>query len=216
MGVPVLVIGESGSGKTYSLKNFEPNDIAIFSVEKSRLPFQKKLPLMKNATYESIAAIFNKPLTRKSYAIDDSQYLLVNEMFKGMTEHANGFEVYKNIALNFRNLIHFVNYNLPDDVIVYFLHHSETDASGTIKAKTVGKMLDEKLSIPGCFDIVLYARMDGDNHVFQTQADGFAIAKSPEAMFPKIIPNDLKAVDKRIREYYELETTDTKKSKEEK
>ena len=77
-------------------------------------------------------------------------------------------------------------------------------------------MLDEKLSVPGCFDIVLYARMDGDNHVFQTQADGFAIAKSPEEMFPKIIPNDLKAVDKRIREYYELEATDTKKSKEEK
>lgn len=216
MGVPVLVIGESGSGKTYSLKNFEPNDIAIFSVEKSRLPFQKKLPLMKNATYERIAAVFNKTLTRKSYAIDDSQYLLVNEMFKGMTEHANGFEIYKNIALNFRNLIHFVNYNLPDDVIVYFLHHSETDASGTIKAKTVGKMLDEKLSIPGCFDIVLYARMDGDNHVFQTQADGFAIAKSPEKMFSKIIPNDLKAVDKRIREYYELKATDTKKTKEEK
>lgn len=216
IGVPVLVIGESGSGKTYSLKNFEANEVTIFSVEKSRLPFQKKLPLVARAGYDTIQGLFSKPLTKKVYVIDDSQYLLVNEMFKGMEEHVNGFEVYKNIALNFRNLIHGVNFNLPDDVIVYFLHHSEKDNDGTIKAKSVGKMLDEKLSIPGCFDLVLYARMDGDKHIFQTQSDGFAIAKSPEGMFEKIIPNDLKAVDTRIREYYGFTEEKPKNEKEKK
>jgi hypothetical protein len=84
------------------------------------------------------------------------------------------------------------------DKIVYFLHHSEADSDGREKVKTIGKMLDEKLTVEGCFDIVLYCQ----DHKFYTQANGQSTAKSPEEMFPLEIPNDLKAVDVAIREYY--------------
>ena len=85
-----------------------------------------------------------------------------------------------------------------DDKIVYFLHHTETDAAGLEKVKTIGKMLDEKLTVEGCFDIVLYCQ----DYKFFTQSNSQSTAKSPEGMFDLEIPNDLKAVDDAIREYY--------------
>ena len=214
MGLPVLVIGESGSGKTYSLKNFEPNEVSIFSVEKARLPFQKKLPLLAHAKYTDIEKVLKTP-NKKSYVIDDSQYLLVNEMFDGMQAGVNNFDLFKKLAMNFRNLVHYINDSLPDDIVVYFLHHTEQDKNtGKLSAKTVGKMLNDVLTIEGCFDIVLWARLDGMDHVFQTQSDGMCSCKSPEGMFDKVIPNDLKAVDNRVREYYGLTTTKTNKKGE--
>lgn len=201
MGIPVLIMGPSGSGKTYSLKNFEPNEVSIFSVEKSRLPFQKKLPVMAHATYTEIEKVLSGELAKKSYVIDDSQYLLVNESFDRAKE--NGFSKWTDIALHFRNLIHFINHNLPDDVIVYFLHHSE-EVDGKVKAKTIGKLLDNQLTVEGCFDVVLLAQMFDGQHCFITQSDGYTTAKSPEEMFNPRIPNDLKAVDVAIRNYYGL------------
>lgn len=209
MGLPVLVLGESGSGKTYSLKNFKGTEISVFSVEKGRLPFRTDIPVMKNATYQDIANVLKNP-GKKAYAIDDSQYLLVNEMFDRVKEQ--NFQKWTDMALNFRNLIHFINKDLPDDVIVYFLHHTETDQNGKVKAKTVGKLLDNQLTVEGCFDIVLLTRIAGDQHIFETQSDGFTTAKSPEGMLEKIIPNDLKKVDVAIRDYYGF----TPKKKEEK
>jgi hypothetical protein len=85
-----------------------------------------------------------------------------------------------------------------EDKIVYFLPHTESDTDGREKAKTIGKMLDEKLTLEGCFDIVIYCR----DHQFITQANGQSTAKTPEGMFDLEIPNDLKAVDDAIREYY--------------
>ncbi len=201
MGIPVLVMGPSGSGKTYSLKNFEASDVSIFSVEKSRLPFQKKLPVMAHATYTEIEKVLSGTLSKKSYVIDDSQYLLVNESFDRAKE--NGFSKWTDIALHFRDLIHFINHNLPDDVIVYFLHHSE-EVDGKTKAKTIGKLLDNQLTVEGCFDVVLLAQMFDGQHCFITQSDGYTTAKSPEGMFNARIPNDLKAVDVAIRSYYGL------------
>lgn len=202
MGFPVLVLGETGSGKTYSIKNFDVNEVGIFSVEKNRLPFKKNFKVAKNATYRQIFKCLEKPQLKK-YVIDDSQYLLVNELFDRAKD--TGYAKFTDMALNFRNLIHFVNRNLPDDVIVYFLHHTETDSNtGKVKAKTVGKMLDQNLTVEGCFDIVLLSSVEGVEHTFITQSDGYTTAKSPEGMFDAKIPNDLKLVDQKIREYYEL------------
>ena len=108
------------------------------------------------------------------------------------------------MAQKFRDLIHFVNDLEEDDKIVYFLHHSELDTDGREKVKTIGKMLDEKLTLEGCFDIVLFAKTDGAEHWFETQSDGTTTAKSPEEMFDAKIPNDLAFVDKTIRDYYGL------------
>jgi hypothetical protein len=203
MGYPVLVEGESGSGKTYSIKNFNPEEVGIFAVEKAFLPFKnsKGFKIMKNAGYGGIMSIFQEPKL-KAYIIDDSQYLLVNELFDKAKD--TGYGKFTDIALHFRNLIHYINHNIPDDVIVYFLHHTETDSTtGKIKAKTVGKMLDNQLTVEGCFSLVLLTQVEGTEHFFITQSDGYTTAKSPEGMFEDVrIPNDLKAVDTAIREYY--------------
>lgn len=213
MGLPVLIFGNSGSGKTYSLKNFDSDEVGVISVEKGRLPFRSDIKVLRiprsfnvqdqNQSYATINAAKYawimqaiKSAKVKSIVIDDSQYLMVNELFDRAYE--KGYDKFVQMAVNFRNLIHFVNDLDDPDKIVYFLHHAETDADGREKAKTIGKMLDEKLTVEGCFDIVLYCQ----DHKFFTQANGQSTAKSPEGMFDLEIPNDLKAVDVAIREYY--------------
>ena len=215
MSLPVLVIGRSGSGKTYSLKNFKPDEVGVISVEKGRLPFRSQLKVIRipkdptegtakdaaqlnSAKYAWIMnAISTSPA--KSVVIDDSQYLLVNELFDRTYE--KGFDKFTSMAQKFRDLIHFVNDLEDENKIVYFLHHSELDTDGREKVKTIGKMLDEKLTVEGCFDIVLYCQ----DHKFFTQANGQSTAKTPEDMFDLEIPNDLKLVDAKIREYYGME-----------
>ena len=216
MALPVLIIGKSGSGKTYSLKNFTPDEVGVISVEKGRLPFRSDLKVVKIPKYgdgttdaKSYGAINRakyawlmkaiETAKVKSIVIDDSQYLLVNELFDRAYE--KGYDKFTEMAANFRNLIHFINELDQEDKIVYFLHHTEIDADGREKAKTIGKMLDEKLTVEGCFDIVIYC----EDHKFFTQSNGQSTAKSPEDMFELEIPNDLKAVDEAIRDYYNME-----------
>ena len=107
--------------------------------------------------------------------------------------------------MNFRNLIQFIIAETPPDCIVYLLHHVEQTVDGNLKAKTIGKMLDEKLTVEGLFAIVLLCRSEKDKHYFVTQSEGYSTAKSPMEMFPAEIDNDLKLVDTTIREYYNLE-----------
>jgi hypothetical protein len=215
MAYPVLIIGRSGSGKTYSLKNFKADEIGVISVEKGRLPFKSDIKTVKvpkdptkgeardaaqvnAAKYAWIMKTIQSAKVN-SIAIDDSQYLLVNELFDRTYE--KGYDKFTSMAQKFRDLIHFVNELEDDNKIVYFLHHSEQDTDGREKVKTIGKMLDEKLTVEGCFDIVLYCQ----DHKFFTQSNGVSTAKSPEGMFDLEIPNDLKAVDAAIREYYNME-----------
>ena len=214
MAIPVLIIGRSGSGKTYSLKNFKEGEIGVISVEKGRLPFRSEIKVarvpkdptggeakdaasLNAAKYAWITAAIRKAKP-KAVVIDDSQYLLVNELFDRANE--KGYDKFTGMAKRFRDLIHSINELEEEDKIVYFLHHSETDSDGREKVKTIGRMLDEKLTVEGCFDIVIYCQ----DHKFFTQSNGQSTAKTPEDMFPLEIPNDLKAVDTAIREYYGL------------
>lgn len=202
MGIPVLILGESGSGKSASLRNFEPNDVSIFNVAAKPLPFRKKLPTMATADYGTICQSIQKS-QKKAFVIDDSQYLLCFESFAKAKE--TGYGKYTDMALHFYNLVQFVIRQTPPDVIVYFLHHTETDSNtGKIKAKTMGKMLDNQLTLEGLFAIVLMCHTDGKRHNFITQSDGVTTAKSPMEMFPAEIDNDLKSVDQAIRAYYEI------------
>ena len=204
MGIPVLILGDSGSGKSTSLRNFDPSEIGIFNVASKPLPFRKKMKVVDKAGYGTIVKALSNP-TLKSYAIDDSQYLLAFEFFDRANE--TGFNKFTDIAVNFRNLIHYVIMNTPPDVIVYFLHHTEQTQDGQLKAKTIGKMLDEKLTVEGLFSIVLLAQAKKDSYVFVTQSQGYSTAKSPMDMFPPEIDNDLKLVDDTIREYWGLNQT---------
>ncbi len=201
MGIPVLILGESGSGKSSSLRNFSPDEIGIFNVAGKPLPFRKPMKKVNNATYKTIVSgLSNAKL--KAYAIDDSQFLMVFQSFSKAKE--TGYTKFTDMALDFYNLIRFVIDNTPPDVIVYFLHHTETTETGKIKAKTIGKMLDSQLTVEGLFPIVLLCKSDGQRHFFETQSDGHTTAKSPMDMFPFEIDNDLKAVDTAIREYWDL------------
>ena len=196
MSVPVLIIGRSGSGKTYSLKKFSKDEVGVISVEKGRLPFKSDIKAVKvpkdptggqakdaaqlnAAKYAWIMNAINKAKT-KSIVIDDSQYLMVNELFDRTYE--KGYDKFTSMAQKF------------------FLHHSELDTDGREKVKTIGKMLDEKLTVEGCFDIVIYCQ----DHKFFTQSNGQSTAKTPEDMLPLEMPNDLKAVDEAIRNYYNI------------
>ena len=203
MGIPVLVLGESGSGKSTALRNFDPAEIGIFNVASKPLPFRKKMMVVNGAGYGTILKSLSNPKL-KAYAIDDSQYLLAFEFFDRAQE--TGYGKFTELALNFRNLIQFVIMNTPPDVIVYFLHHTERRDDGVLKAKTIGKMLDEKLTVEGLFSIVLLCQARQDKHVFVTQSSGISTAKSPMDMFPGEIDNDLKYVDAAIREYWGLNT----------
>lgn len=199
MGIPVLILGESGSGKSASLRNFEPSEVGIFNVAGKPLPFRKRLKKVDYATYQ----VIQKSLTKaalKTYVIDDSQYLMAFEELDRARE--TGYQKFTEMALNFSGLVRFCITSLPPDVIVYFLHHTETTDTGKVKAKTVGKMIDSKLTLEGLFSIVLLCEATSDGHHFITQSDGYTTAKSPMDMFPLQIDNDLKLVDDTIRAYY--------------
>lgn len=202
MGIPVLILGASGSGKSTSLRKFEENEVGIFNVAGKPLPFRKKLTCVENATYAHVMKALSKP-TRKTYVIDDSQYLMAFSLFDKVK--IKGYEKFTDIAIEFKNLIQYVIKDTPRDVIVYFLHHTETDDKGNVKAKTSGKMIDTQLTLEGLFSVVLLAQNKEGQYKFITQNDGQSTAKSPMDMFDSLeIDNDLQYVDKKIREYWNL------------
>lgn len=207
MGIPVLILGESGSGKSCSLRNFEKENVVIYNIAGKPLPFKKQLNKADNVNYSQIKSNMQKG-NFKTYVIDDSQYLMAFEMFDRAKEL--GYNKFTDVALNFRGLVDFVIKNTPTDTIVYFLHHTETTDTGKVKAKTSGKMLDNQLTLEGLFSIVLLCKTDGQEHYFETQSDGYSTCKSPMGMFDLKIDNDLKMVDDKIREYYELNKKEVK------
>lgn len=203
MGIPVLILGESGSGKSTSLRNFQPGEVVIYNVAGKPLPFRSgaKLHRADNVTYEQILTNLAKKKFKR-YVIDDSQYLMCFEMFDRTGE--KGYDKFTEIGLHFYNLVQFIIRQMPPDCIVYFLHHIE-QLDGRTKAKTIGKMLDEKLTLEGLFSIVLMAKNQDGKHIFVTNSDGRDTVKTPMEMFESNeIDNDLKAVDETIRKYYEF------------
>lgn len=203
MGIPVLILGESGSGKSTSLRNFSPDEVVIYNVAGKPLPFRGgvKFNRADNAGYNTILKNMGKK-SFKRYVIDDSQYLLCFELFDRSTE--TGYTKFTEMALHFYNLVQYVIRKMPIDCIVYFLHHTE-ETDGKVRAKTIGKMLNEKLTVEGLFSIVLMAQNVDGKHVFVTQSDGRSTVKTPMDMFEESeIDNDLKLVDTTIREYYGL------------
>lgn len=199
MGVSALILGYSGSGKSTSLRNFEPGEVGVFNVAGKPLPFRKKLPLANRAGYSTILQTLRANKLR-AYVIDDANYLMAFQNFAMARQ--TGYGKFVDMALNFEQLLEAAN-GTDEDTIVYFLMHPDLDESGRMKPKTIGKMLDNQLTVEGMFPIVLLAERDEEGFCFVTKSDGTNPIKAPMGMFEEgRIDNDLKAVDSTIREYW--------------
>ena len=219
MGIGVLIIGKSGSGKSTSLRNFKTDDVGIINVISKPLPFKNvnNLKTVDTDDYANVIKILNGSKT-PSIVIDDAGYLITNQF---MRKHANTgggnavFSLYNDIADNFWTLTEQIK-KLPNDKIVYILMHEDKNDFGDIKPKTIGKLIDEKVCLEGLFSIVLRAKKVDKNYYFFTQATDGDVAKSPIGMFDDLyIENDLKLVDEKIREFYNL-NNNVNNNKEEK
>lgn len=203
MAIVVMILGESGTGKSASLRKFKPGELAVVNVIGKPLPFRSKgFESIDSESYPNIRQFMSKTKC-KSIVIDDAQYLMANEFMRRARE--KGYEKFTEIGQNYWDLINYCR-KLDDDQIVYFLQHTETASDGTTtKAKTIGKMLDEKVTLEGMFAIVLKTVVDDDGYHFSTRNSGQDTVKSPVNMFPsELIDNDLKYVDECIREYYDM------------
>lgn len=225
MATGVLIIAESGSGKTTSARNLNPEETFIINVANKPLPFKgwkinypmlgKDNPKGRMSAVNTPAGIMkamqyvNKERPEiKTLIIDDWQYMSAFEFFERADE--KGFEKFTDIGKWLAKVAK-EPINMRDDLDIFFLTHAEEsqDAKGKRKqkAKTIGKMVDEKLTLEGLFSIVLYGKVkrgkEGElEYVFETQTDGNNTCKSPMGMFESAdIPNDLKLVKEAIRNY---------------
>jgi len=201
MGVPVLILGNSGTGKSASMRNLDPAKYGLVNVGKMRLTFKTDKNPFDSDDYAAISAVIGRA-TSNIIVIDDAQYLMANEFMRRAKEQ--GYQKFTDIGLNFWNLVKLIE-TLPAEKVVYFLGHVDVDTFGNTKFKTIGKMLDEKITVEGMFTIVLRTHVQDGRFFFSTLNDGTDTVKAPIGMFSdQYIDNDLAVVDATIREYYGL------------
>lgn len=206
MEIPtILLLGESGTGKSASMRNFEENEVALVNVAGKPLPFKGRFEEVLNSDSYRAIKKFMKECNANVIVIDDTQYLLANEFMRRSAER--GYDKFTEIAVNFWDLVQYCR-ELPEGKIVVFMSHIERDQNGNEKMKTIGKLLDEKITVEGMFTIVLKTIVKDGNYSFQTQNSGHDTVKSPIGLFEaNEIDNDLKAVVERVRAYYGLDGT---------
>lgn len=204
MAVKVLIVGESGTGKSTSLQNFAKDEVCYINPIRKELPFRGKFKeSLRGETDINKVTRFILESKKKVIVIDDAQYTMAVQYMHRLKE--NGWDKYNDIQSDFFRLIDLAD-QLPEDTTMYFLSHIETKEDGRQKIKTIGKMLDEKITIEGLFTTVLKTYVSDGKYYFLTQNSGLDTVKSPIGLFPTFaIDNDLKYVDEKIRNYYELE-----------
>jgi len=201
MSILTMVYGQSGSGKTSALRNFTTDEVAVINVSGKPLPFRSSLKILSSNDYNTILTWLPK-IKQPSIVIDDATYLMVDQFMA--YSQVKGYEKYNIMAYNFSNLIEAAR-ALPDDKIVYFMGHSEQMDDGREHFKTIGKMLDNYVTLEGKFTTVLKTVVKDGNYYFSTHNNGYDTVKSPIGMFDEdLIDNDLKAVDDIMREYWNI------------
>lgn len=211
MAKNVLILGKSGSGKSASMRNFNNDDLFLINVIAKDLPFQEdfKYKLATddyNKIKEKLMGATNKDI--KTIVIDDAGYLITNKYLRNQGQKKGNavFELYSEIATDYWDLINFIKYQLPNDVVVYLIMHEDVDDLGNVKPMTIGKMLNEKINIEGMHTIVFRAMKNDRKYIFRTQSSGLDISKTPIGMFENDeIDNDLKVINDRIREFYKIQ-----------
>lgn len=215
MSTATMIIGESGTGKSTSLRNLNPEQTLLIQAVRKPLPFRSKdwKPATKENPQGSIfvsdqSAIIVAAMqrtTREIIVLDDFQYVMANEFMRRVTDNETGnsaFAKYNEIARNAWDILTAAS-SLDDTKRVYLLSHTSTDEFGKTKIKTIGKLLDEKIVMEGLVSIVLRTAVINDQYLFRTRNNGNDTVKSPIGLFDdETIPNDLAAVDAAICEFY--------------
>lgn len=208
MGLPILIYGKSGAGKSRSLKNFKEDEIYLVNVIGKPLPFKGQFKYVTNSDQlptimQGISGMEKKGI--KTAVVDDFGYIMTNLFMRG---HSSGdqFKLYNTIGDTVWSFINFIQSPaVAPDAIVYLIMHEDVNDDGTNKLRTIGKLLDQKVCIEGMVTVCLHAVTKGDKHVFETNSNGNSIAKSPEGMFEADeVENDLKKIDECIRSYWNL------------
>ena len=206
MANKILIMGESGTGKSTSMRNFGSDEIAIVNPVGKPLPFRGKFDTLNGATESrKITQFMDKAVAdgKKVIVVDDFQYILSVPYMNRIKEA--GWDKWNDFGDNYFTILNHVN-EMPDDVNVYFLTHTETLENGITTIKLIGKLLREKITIEGLFTIVLQTQVNEGNYYFLTQNSGKNTVKSPMGMFQDYsIENDLKFVDDVIRNYYGMD-----------
>lgn len=220
MSIATMILGQSGTGKTASLRNLPPAETLLIQAVKKPLPFRSKdwRRCTKGDPEGSILVTDSAPTivgamqrTKKPViVVDDFQYILANEFMRRILDQGTGnaaFAKYNEIARHAWDILMAAG-RLADTTRVYILAHTQQDDSGHVKVKTIGKLLDEKITMEGLLTIVLRTAVINSQYLFSTQNNGLDTVKSPMGMFDsEHIPNDLAAVDSAICEYYGLSAT---------
>ena len=206
MGQLVFILGRSGTGKSYSMRNFQKDKLAVINVQGKILPFKGsgQIEMTSQDRSEKIVDAMDRYAKAgfKSIVVDDYQYTMANEFMRRSAE--KGYDKFTEIGRHAWDIANKVR-DLPNEVIVYILCHTDRDDEGNEKIKTIGKLLDEKICLEGMSTIVLKTNVTDGVYTFLTQNNGKDTVKSPAGMFPSYaIDNDLHYVDQKIRSYYEL------------
>lgn len=221
----VLVMGESGSGKSTSIKTLDPKETVIFNILGKRLPFKGSSALYNEANKNLIKvddwqglvdllnAVNDDAPHVKNVVIDDAIYIMRTEFFDRCKE--KGFDKYNELADHFRRIIATCS-SLRDDLNIFMLLHTETvETDGSIigyKSSSVGKLLDKMYRPEENTAITLFAQPKFDDkgkasygfYTHKMRVNGIELpSKTPEGMFEDdFIPNDLGLVVKAMKEYY--------------
>lgn len=215
MSIACMILGESGSGKSTSLRNLDPDQTLLIQSVRKPLPFKSGAwkPVTRENPKGSVYVTDNSShivsalerTTKDLIVIDDAQYLMSNEFMRRVTDKEVGnaaFQKYNEIARSMWDVLMKAS-SLPSHKRVYILSHTNTDELGHTKIKTIGKLLDEKIVLEGLVTIVLRAMVRDGDYVFSTKNNGADTTKAPMGMFDEpFIPNDLHAVDEAICDFY--------------
>jgi len=196
----VLVLGDSGSGKSTSLRNLAAEDVNVISVTGKELPFKTDIKVYHPKTYEDVIGAVTKA-SKPIVVIDDANYLMSN--FEFATINETGYGKFARNALGMVNVFKTI-IDKETDQTFYIMAHTEQTEDGHLAFKTTGKMVSDKYNPAGITNIVIEAAYDdqSEKFVFRTKADGRGI-KTPMDMFAEpTIDNDLKLVNDTINEYY--------------
>ena len=205
MAQMLLIMGESGTGKSTSMRNCDPATTAVVNPVGKPLPFKGKFTMLNSEVESRKICKFMKEQAaagKKLLVVDDFQYILSVPYMNRIKE--NGWDKWNDFGANYFEIIE-VCKELPDDVVVAYMTHTETLDNGVTTIKLIGKLLREKITIEGLFTIVLRTMVSEGNYYFCTQNNGKDTVKSPMGMFPTYaIDNDLNYVADKIRNFYEV------------